>query len=398
MKRKIVFYYLPYVCQISVFLNTILASFGLSRVYVIFYFIALVPLFFQRSRDRVDKYVISYLFIFAVSILMIIYLAFSTLPLNVVLVGSLTYILPLLYWVLYFAKGGEYFCKILYDLRYPLLIIAIFCPIQYFISPTLFGLFSESAFLTHAEDYDLLTRSEYFRAGSILGSDFETSMFLSLYICVLYTFDSKNKLNLILILFYTFACVLTGSKNFIMILGIFIFYNAYSKHNVGLIFKVVIPVIFTSYFILSSLNIDFDNSFIQRMVDIDVISQNENIHDRYSRVGKWLRIIVEPTLFGHGPGVFQSIGSQASLMNGNSAESYFLQIYYELGVLVLFIFLFLVYDCYMRVHKSCRVFILLIFACMVVVQIFGSLTFFVMWGLFFVNKQLKYENYSVSKK
>lgn len=59
--------------------------------------------------------------------------------------GTVIYILPLFYWLLYDdIKVSLYFPQIIMGLKYPVLLVAILGVVQFYISPNLFGIINLS--------------------------------------------------------------------------------------------------------------------------------------------------------------------------------------------------------------------------------------------------------------
>lgn len=211
-------------------------------------------------------------------------------------------------------------------------IMAVEALVQYFISPTLFGMTANDIYAQDLSDKLHVNK----RAISFISSPQSLSLFLAI-VLILGYYNIKNKIiKIITLSLILFTGVLTFSKIFVLVTISFIGVNfllTISFKNILKILFFVIILIFTF--------LNFADS--NRAFEIIYILANLESHVTFII---WMDFINYDTslaqfLFGHGIGLVsrasQMIGDY-EILNG-STESFLLQLYFEIGLIGLLIFL-----------------------------------------------------------
>ncbi len=211
-------------------------------------------------------------------------------------------------------------------------IMAVGALVQYFISPTLFGMTANDIYAQDLSDKLHINK----RAISFISSSQSLSLFLAI-VLILGYYNIKNKITKIITLsLIVFAGILTFSKVFVLVtisfIGVNLLLNISLKNLLKILFFVII-LIFTF--------LNFADS--NRAFEIIYILADLESHVTFII---WMNFINYDTslvqfLFGHGIGLIsrtsQMIG-EYEILNG-STESFLLQLYFEIGLIGLLIFL-----------------------------------------------------------
>lgn len=372
-KRIVIFYYLPLFCQVASLYNMLFIYVGIRYLYYIVYLFAVAGLLLCKNHSKYLNPVsakLAFLYIAIVFLLFPIHIYLSG-NMAVSVIGMLTYISPILFWFLYFLKGGAYYLEIMYALRYHVLIVALLAFLQYLSSPTLWGVISlESMLLEEASKTDLSQYSLFFRASSILGSPQYLGMFMGLYSILFYSICKKNAFNYILFFIFIIAALLSGSKSCIMILLLFFLYQILFH---GYFFRGI--VFFSIAFILIFLFFK-ELPIITRVKDLEYLLDGEQ-----ERTSIYIYFLSRVNLIGNGMGTIQNIlGTNAS---SRVAESYLLQLLYELGIIPFVIFMSIIIK--KMLSKPFFIYSVILLFCLVIVHCFNGFVFFVFWGILFSN-------------
>jgi len=211
-------------------------------------------------------------------------------------------------------------------------VMAIGALVQYFISPTLFGMTANDIYAQDLSDKLNINK----RAISFISSPQSLSLFLAI-VLILGYYNIKNKIiKIITLSLILFAGILTFSKVFVLVtisfIGVNILLNISFKNILKLIFFMIILIFtflnfadsdraFEIIYILADLK-----SYVTFLIWIDFINYDTSLAQ---------------FLFGHGIGLIsrasQMIG-EYQILNG-SAESFLLQLYFETGLIGFLIFL-----------------------------------------------------------
>lgn len=343
--------------KLSILYLTIFFS---TTLYVIFtplkFIMVILPilliLFMISQHLRINKKIINIqvLFIFILYGLLSIPLFFllsSTEYLYSPFIGFINIYLYLILW--YFIFNTKYDFNYIFNNSIKLLlfvgfIMAVGALVQYFVSPTLFGMTANDVYAQDLSDKLHINK----RAISFISSPQSLSLFLAI-ILILGYYNIKNKITKIVTLsLILFAGILTFSKVFVLVTISFIGANLLLSINLKNILRIVA---FVSVMIFIFLNFADSN----RAFEIIYILADLESHVTFL---VWMDFInydtsVSQFLFGHGIGLIsrasQMIGDYV-ILNG-SAESFFLQLYFEIGIVGLIIFLSLYIKAIINFYK-----------------------------------------------
>jgi hypothetical protein len=211
-------------------------------------------------------------------------------------------------------------------------IMAIGALVQYFISPTLFGMIVNDIYAQDLSDKLNINK----RAISFISSPQSLSLFLAI-VLILGYYNLKNKITkIITLILILFAGILTFSKVFVLVIISYIGVNLL----LNISFKNILKIIFFMIILIFTF-LNFADS--NRAFEIIYILAHLKSHVTFL---VWMDFINYDTslsqfLFGHGIGLIsrasQMIG-EYQILNG-SAESFLLQLYFEIGLIGLLIFL-----------------------------------------------------------
>lgn len=391
--EKLKYIWIPILIEFFTLFNSVFIKYGVKYLYMLMFFVGFVS-FIRRYIYVRNKVYCSIVFIYILTVFFsslfnfMIY-GFST---NIIL-GTTIYILPILYWLLYDReKLIIYFPKIVKGLRYPVLVIAILGILQFYVSPGLFGLIDMSG---PVDPYVLKASSDtfsnwflYLRATSILPSPQVFGLFMVLYSILLHTFTDIDKGNKILILIYLFSGAHSGNKSFFLILILYVMYYVYNHGNK--IHKIItIITLFLGIVVIISFSEEIN--FLNRIFNFERIIEEE----KQGRLSIYSDLLKNVSFFGSGAGSYMTLEGNLS---ENPAESYFLQILLELGIIPFLFFSFMLIANYFhkKINRKWNIILILIAISMVFVHCFNAFVFFPMWATFFllpydVRKNNKYK-------
>lgn len=384
-RTLIIFYYLPLLCQVASLYNMLFIYVGIRYLYYIVYLFTIIGLLLCKNNSKGLNPIsakLAVLYITIIFLLLPIHI-FLTRNLPVSIIGMLTYISPVLFWFLYFLKGGAFYLRILYALRFHVLVIALLAFLQFFFSPTLWGVISvESMLIENAGNTDLSQYSLFFRASSILGSPQYLGMFMGLYSILFYSICEKNLFNYILFFIFIIAALLSGSKSSIMILLLFFLYRMFFK---GYFLKGLLFLSIVYLFVLFC----FENlPIFTRIKDLEYLLSGEQ-----ERTSIYSYFLSRVNLLGNGMGTIQNIlGTNAS---SRVAESYLLQLLYELGIIPFVIFMGMIIK---KILSKSLIYAVILLFCMAIVHCFNGFVFFIFWGILFSDTLIEYGRHTGSYK
>lgn len=381
-QHYITFFYLPLLCQLASIYNRVLMYFGIRYLYIFFYILALFALMHKKGEKGYNTSFIDTTWIYVVylSLIGIVFIVLSHNLLQSVM-GLASYVLPLIYWCVYFKRGGEYFVSIVDALKVHIGIVAVFAFVQFFISPTLWGiLVSEvDSSLNWAANSSYDDYSVFFRASSFFSSTQSLALFLALYIITVWELVQKTGLHYMILALCFAAGVLTGCKSFYLIIAIYILYKTIKSHKLKYWFYIV-PAVVLLFFFLNQFSDELQ--VIQRVLDSDSIVHGGN----EERLANYSYYFKKTTLFGSGPGSIMDI-FVTDPTHYIAPESYLVQLLYELGVISFLLFGIMMFCGY--VSNKHRILIIAMVIGMAVVHCFSSFEYFIMWALLFQTRQKK---------
>jgi hypothetical protein len=373
-------YYLPYLIFIIILSNQILNYFGIKYLYVVFMIIGIIGMLISGvEKSKNIKYLFIYQYVFILYLLFFIQI-FVYNNIENSIRSLLVYTFIMIYWTIYFKKYGIVEFRYLMEKTIPLIyIIAIVGFVQYFYSPNLFGLLDGvSNGIDWAKNVPFTEYSLFFRASSLLGSPQVYGLFMVLSIIMILG-RHKKKSSIFGIVFLVFAGVLSGNKLFILILllyAIYVFINISLKKSL----LILVAIFFSSIFMYNLvLNNTFDNiRVLDRIVSFDEILEQES---EDSRIDRYVKIILNSNVV-----IGDGFGSKtATDENIKVAESYFFEIYAEVGIFGLLSFMLFLLISFMYAKTSLfhniQIFMLLVILSMFVVHAFNSPIFFLVWGV-----------------
>lgn len=384
--------YMPYFIYMAITFNVIFLYFGISHLYVLAILVGIVGMLFDGVKKNTR----------ALAVYMYLAVLFFVFILNILifeeLLGTINsfimYSLMLIYWLIYFNTYTIFMFKQVLLKTIPLVyIVAFLAFIQYFYSPNLFGLLNivASTNIEWATGKPFNEYSIFFRATSVLGSPQVFGLFMSLYFIIIFSMRAnKNMLDYICLIFVFVAGGLSGNKSFFLIIIFFLLYKFFQqnfkKKLKWIILFLLLGVIVSSVSFTTIQNI----SIINRIVNPEEISRQEH---EDSRVQRYIKTVISTNpLIGNG------LGSKTNKNDKvEAAESYFLQLYYEAGLISLIFFLFLLLISYTNssklLIKDIKILILLMTLSMIIVHAFDSPFFFIFWGI--ISASFAYKNKTI---
>lgn len=234
-------------------------------------------------------------------------------------------------------KVFNYFIKT--TLQYSV-VVSLGAIIQYYISPTLFGLINNRLYSNEA----VLSNVNFAKRGiSFISSPQNLGVFQGLIFSLSLTqfkkYFSSNFYYLFLGL-TLFAGILTGSKAFYLFISIYLFYFLVLRNKIKFNYLLIILLLFLS------LPIIFPTLYMSETVQRIIIVFNLVSFSDISVVSIWELFFesfdtIQKIMFGKGLGLLSSYSQLTfgyEILNGSS-ESYLLQLFYEIGLIGLFIWL-----------------------------------------------------------
>lgn len=372
------FYYLPLLCQILCIYNLVLQRLGMPKLYLVVYVIAIFALITKPNNNSLRVTLHSSLLYVSVCFFIgVLYITFSD-NTSEVFHGLMIYTLPVLYWIVYYYKGGDWAYVILYALRYHVLIVAIASIVQFFISPSLFGIYDDSNYFVSLAENNSDNVFLIFRSSSILTSPQCLGLFMGLYTVVYYLcFFKKKSIDYLFLFIFFIGGALSGSKSFYLMIVLTVLCTILTskskKTKIALIAAIMVVGIIVSMLYEYV-------GFVDRLLNMDKLVSDE----KEGRLAIYSFFLNNSTLLGNGPGILQNITGKTYKYE-NAAESYFIQMIFEMGYIVFFLFVTFIFIAFCR-KNSFKLLIMMITLSFGYVHAFNGFVFFIFWALFFVNK------------
>ena len=265
--------------------------------------------------------------------------------------GIFQYIFPILFWYSFFylnEQKREFYFSFFIDLIYKFgLLVALLAYVQYFLSPSIYGLVENNVY---APSDGEINPNVTIRAISLISSPQSLGLFLGFCLALHFSFKSKTRFAILKLLIIFGAGILTGSKAFLIFIGIFFMLNLFR---------------YSLRFGLFALAILALAPFLYQYVDIGTLERYGFIISRilflneYNTFQIWMSYIFFPSnffqeLFGHGMGVMGTASQSIydyQIMNG-STESFLVQILFEAGAITLFTFLIFLCWCLFKCYNN----------------------------------------------
>jgi hypothetical protein len=366
----------------SALFNPVLIGFGIEYLYIFLSFaVILACIAFGLRLDGVRKSIFIIIYIFSLVVMLCISVGLFNGSTDAFVAFGL-YCMPLLVWVSVYSscRPVRYF-DIFSSSLLMSGIIGYLALLQYFFSPTLFGLIAiDSNQMKWADGKAFIEYATFFRATSTLGSPQVLALFcgLTLILSVRYKKLLKPKVFYFSALGLAIGGALSGGKSFFLIVILFFlltrFRDFFSRIRAFLVGgAILLIIIFAGQMTIDSV------PALDRVFSLEAILAQEN---NDSRLVKYLYIFNETNpLYGNG------LGSITNKSAGGlrAAESYIFKIYYEAGIFPFLIFIIL---CFISLIKSLNVsrtdfiIIFLTILGMLIVHAFESPVFIIIWGYF----------------
>lgn len=385
---------LPLLLILSGLYNLIFKSFGFDYLYVLFYIIGFLWSLTKPIKINFKKDFIIILFFILLVFNNLINIATKELEYKIVFMGTLLYLLPMLFWFLYYKTVKNFdLPKLILNLKYHVLIIALLGLVQFYVSPDLFG-------FLNSENNNMLTWSledqyyqSFFRSYSILTSPQIFGGFMILYlVAFISSIQSKRILainNIIPILIIGISGMHSANKSFFLLLALYLIIKVFKTKSIKLIFLTIF--VFMSVFLLRN-----DYPFISRVLSSEVVSQ-----EKEGRLSIWYDLIKKSSFIGEGAATH--INTNFTTKEVIAAESYYFQILSELGMIMLILFLILIIMNIVQI-KNTNYYILNILCAtmMIFVHTFNNPAYILFWGIclygFYHTRQNKILNFDSIKK
>lgn len=387
----------PYLIFSSIVCNQVLANFGISYIYVglILLSIGFMLINIRITRSNIKEFFVQFsiplAYIMALTVLLYLHLMVYG-NYTVSIKAYFMYLLYIMYWIIYLQRYSLKELKAHISKTIPIIYgVAILGCIQFFMSPDLFGLLSNSTSnnIQWARNQEFLQYVLFFRASSILDSPQVYSLFMALHIllAINYPIFKRKWMNYAGICFLVVAGSLSGSKSLVLTLVCYAGYKIFTKTK-----KIDVRYLFLSIIIFASLIFVFkDTEQLSRMININEIVTQEK---KDSRLDRYKTILVESNvIIGDGLGEKSFVKETKNKV----AESYIFQILSETGLIVTFLFVMMIAFSWVLAPASLfsdiRIFIFSVLLSLVYVHAFASPVFFTVWGVLLASfKHKSYEH------
>ena len=337
-----------------------------------YYFIGvvLIDLFFMIIKNKF-KITNGYIAAFNGYLLILVIKDFILNNPIVSIIGSLNYLLFLNFFYLKFKLNTDikYYNKYI---NYIFFFILIGAFVNFFVSPNIFGLINETVY-SNQENLSKLNFTK--RAVSFIKSPQSLGFILSLFFLLHKRYNIKSKIFSLIIFI---AGIITFSKSFFLT----IFTSISLKYRRKLVYIFIIIITFINFIDVNALPFGF-----QRILNIGNTVNNFANSDRVESYSYFLTYDNFPTfMLGNGVGKL-SRGAEI-FSNSNeifqSSESFIIQLYYEIGILGLFIFLLLMTKIF-RNLKNKEVFFIILILSIFTPSLYGYGSAFFFYYFLFLN-------------
>lgn len=360
----------------------------LHYIYLVLIIIILLP-YLKKSTTRKNNLFI-WGFIFFTLLLSFLTPLITHIIFRTVFEATLVYILPVLFWVLFYTKFPAFnLRKFLNFSVFIALIISIFGFIQFFFSKTIFGLIPDISYYDiDFTQESLVSSGSIFRVRSILPSSQIFGLYTALSFCLSTHLFKKKKIHLLTVTTpILFASLLSGQRIVILVYLVYFLLSILSQSRN--IIKSIIKIFFFSIVIMFALDIVNDILVSSGMAStrlLDVFTDFSSVvdYEQSARWTLWFDLIKNTNpILGNG------IGYTFPLEDGTrvvTSESYIVQLYFEGGLLMLLSFLVLYYNSLKNsIKQPSEQFkwpiLVALFAALLVVHAFTNPIFFAYWGV-----------------
>lgn len=263
--------------------------------------------------------------------------------------GIFQYIFPILFWYSFFylnEQKREVYFSFFIDLIYKFgLLVALLAYVQYFLSPSIFGLIENDVYAPADGQINLNVTK---RAISLISSPQSLGLFLGFCVALHLSFKSRTRFAIFKLLIIFGAGVLTGSKAFLIFIGIFFLLNLF-RYSLRISLFAITAIVLSPFFL--------------QYVDTDTLERFGFIISRilflseYNTFQIWMSYLFFPSndfqvLLGHGIGVMGTASQSIydyKILNG-STESFLIQIFFESGAIILCIFIIFFFWCLFKCY------------------------------------------------
>ncbi len=396
---------LPYVVSFVMLLQIPMQIFLLDNIHIYIIILAilflLVEYLLYGSKIKCWKVLSLILFILCWIPLSSFILPSAIIP----IIGAIDYLLPILFWSLYFSLFIKYFsasgfCKFLIEIG---VFMAIFGIYQTFIDPSLFGI------MTNINPYfDRLTLENVsvFRISSFYSStqvySFYTGMCVALLLELWHNINIRYSIKWFMLVILLIGGLLAGGKIFILLSGIPLLYLIFKKIKIG-IFRIkiynlclvffIVFIVFMFFMLYYSNVIFILNKFMFAInrIFLFLFARDFFIKDESARLSIMLQVFsldFRNVLFGNGLGTasysaFNTLGDKY-LFTRFTSESYFISWWYEMGIFGAIAFVGFFGGILLTAFKKkvmLRITILSLVTCMFFVPTFYMVSTFPAWGI-----------------
>lgn len=337
-----------------------------------YYFIGvvLIDLFFMIIKNKF-KITNGYIFAFNIYILLLV---IKDLILNnpiISIIGALNYLLFLNYFYLKFKldKPHNYLNKYI---NFLIIFISFGAIINFFVSPNIFGLINETIY---SNEENLLKTTFTKRAISFIKSPQSLGFVMSLVFLLYKRNTVKNK---IFSFFIFIVGIITFSKSFFITISAAVILKY--KRKLAYIIAFIISCIYL-------IDLNFFTEGFQRIFNIYNTISNFTSSDRFQSYSYFLTYDNFPTfMLGNGVGKLSRGAEMFSKSNEifQSSESFIIQLYYEIGIIGLFIFLLLMTKIF-RNLKNKEVFFVILILSIFTPSLYGYGSAFFFYYFLFLN-------------
>ncbi len=372
------------ITYLLVLFNAPLTAIGIKYGYLIMYVGTII--FFlsgKLSAYKLKIFALHIFFVFLMILLLCLALVFNGGGSDAVIAFGL-YSSPIVIWILFSCSNSTLtFPKIFRSTYLLTVIVAYLGIIQYFISPTLFGFLPiDSMAMKWASGQSFNDYAVFFRATSTLGSPQVFGLFCALNLILTVRFRKifSSKIFYIGLIGLTFGGALSANKSFILIVILYFLLNNFRTYLVS--FRSIAVFGILGFLIISNSQLIIERlPILERVVSVNKVIEQE-ASDGDGRIARYSFILSNAN-----PIIGEGLGSitNKSIYNLKAAESYYLKLYYEAGMLIMIFFIFLnfisLYGAF-QFNPVDAIIVMLIMLSMIIVHAFESPAFLIVWCYF----------------
>lgn len=381
LTNKILAVWLPVLTVFSTILNGLLSGLGFHRVYLALMIISICGILIFKRVDFGRILNVSIMQYVVVLTALSLLSALSDVSANALSSAWFLYVGFALYWTVYYAAFDvKHVPVILRYGIYGLVVSSIIGCIQFFYSPSFFGLLQiDAEFLEWAEKGDFEAYKIFFRAYSTMGSPqvFGLIMAFGVSLCFLLP-GIKIFIRIICAVILVAGGILSATKSFILILALFAIISGIRSIARGAVKSIIMKPLLAFSLLVVVAQLSSGIPVLERVIEYNAIVSQEN---EDSRLGRFLYIIQETPLFGFGAGSQFGRKETGTL----AAESYLLYVYYELGFIGVLSLIGLWVSAFKKsVKRGCEMtttLLFLLFTSWTFVHAFVHPVFFMMWAV-----------------